>query len=160
MKRTVIRHDPRRRKVLVLGASLAVAVAAGTLGAVTPAVAADVTVYKSASCGCCGAWVDHLRENGFSVTVREQDDLDPVKALLGIPDALQACHTATVGGYVIEGHVPARDIRRLLDEQPRGIGLAVPGMPVGSPGMEQGGAQEPYQVLLFGAGGVPVFNAY
>ena len=157
MKR-IVELDLRRRAVLVLGASLAVA--AGTLGATRPVLAADVTVYKSPSCGCCGTWVDHLRESGFSVAVRDQDDLAPVKALLGIPDALQACHTATVGGYVIEGHVPARDIRALLEEQPRGIGLAVPGMPAGSPGMEQGGRQEPYQVLLFDAHGVQVFNAY
>lgn len=157
MKR-ILCHDPHRRGVLASVAGLAIA--AGTIGIVTPGIAADITVYRSPSCGCCGAWVDHLRENGFSVTVREQDDLDPVKALLGVPGALQACHTATVGGYVVEGHVPARDIRRLLAEQPRGIGLAVPGMPAGSPGMEQGGEVEPYEVLLFGAGGVQVFNAY
>ena len=124
------------------------------------AQAAEVTVYKSPTCGCCVAWVDHLRDNGFSVIVQEHDDLGPIKMLLGVPDALQACHSATVGGYVIEGHVPARDIRRLLDEQPRGIGLAVAGMPMGSPGMELGGEPDPYQVILFGAEGDRIFNAY
>ncbi len=153
-----LNYDPDRRAVLAFAASLAVV--AGTTGAPTRADAADVTVYKSPTCGCCGAWVDHLRESGFSVVVKEQDDLAPVKALLGIPYELQACHTATVGGYVIEGHVPAGDIRRLLAEQPRGIGLAVPGMPVGSPGMEQGDEQEPFRVFLFDGQRVEVFNAY
>ena len=114
-------HDPRRRAVLAFVASLTLTLAAGLSGALTPAQASDVTVYKSPSCGCCGAWVDHLRDSGFSVTVREQDDLAPIKMLLGVPDALASCHTATVGGYVIEGHVPAQDIRRLLEEQPRGL---------------------------------------
>jgi len=153
-----LNHDPHRRAVLACAASLAVVV--GTAGAPPRAVAADVTVYKSPTCGCCGAWVDHLRESGFSVVVKEQDDLAPVKALLEIPYELQSCHTSTVGGYVIEGHVPAGDIRWLLAEQPRGIGLAVPGMPVGSPGMEQGDERERFQVLLFDAQGAEVFNAY
>ena len=157
MKRT-LNHDPHRRAVLACAASLAVVV--GTTGALTRAGAADVTVYKSPTCGCCDAWVDHLRERGFSVVVKEQDDLAPVKALLGVPYELQSCHTATVGGYVIEGHVPAGDIRSLLAEQPRGIGLAVPGMPVGSPGMEQGDERERFRVLLFNAQGVEVFNSY
>lgn len=149
---------PARRAVLasMLGAVLA----AGFLlrGAVaTP----PVTVYKTASCGCCGAWVEHLRAAGFTAEVHDVADLSAVKAQLGVPAPLASCHTATVGGYVIEGHVPAADIRRLLGQRPAGAGLAVPGMPAGSPGMESGDRRDPYQVLLWDAGLAPtVFAAY
>lgn len=108
-----------------------------------------VQVYKSASCGCCGAWVEHMRRAGFSVRATDVDDLDAVKARFGVPDELASCHTAIVAGYVVEGHVPAGDVRRLLAERPRATGLAVPGMPIGSPGMEQGNTREPYQTILF-----------
>lgn len=117
------------------------------------AIAADpgpvVTVYKSPSCGCCGKWVDHLRANGFRVTVHDVQNVEPFKERYGVPQRLGSCHTATVNGYVIEGHVPAADIRRLLAEKPKVKGLAVPGMPVGSPGMEQGNVKEPYDVVSF-----------
>lgn len=120
--------------------------------------AEEVTVYKSPWCGCCGAWVDHLRENGFAVTVHETEDLGPIKQRHGVPAALGSCHTAEVGGYTIEGHVPAADINRLLREQPDGRGLAVPGMPMGSPGME-GPHKDPYDVLLFDdEGDITVFS--
>ena len=117
-----------------------------------------VTVYKSPTCGCCGDWVKHLQSNGFKVEAHDVADLDPVKQKLGVRRELASCHTATVGGYTIEGHVPASDIRRLLAERPKNAkGLAVPGMPVGSPGMETGPAQ-PYATLLFDdAGGTRVF---
>lgn len=109
-----------------------------------------VTVYKSPTCGCCAAWVDHMEENGFAVTVEDVTDLDPVKERLGVPDRLSSCHTATVGGFVVEGHVPADDVKLLLAEQPDVRGLAVPGMPIGSPGMEvEGRAAEPYAVVAF-----------
>ncbi len=114
-----------------------------------PAEAAEVTVWKSPSCGCCGKWVDHMRAAGFRVVVREADDLSPVKRTQGVPDRLASCHTALVDGYTIEGHVPAAEVKRLLAERPSARGLAVPGMPVGSPGMEQGSAREPYDVILF-----------
>lgn len=107
-----------------------------------------VTVYKSPTCGCCNAWVDHLRANGFRVTTVDTDDLTAIKQLHGVEPAHAACHTALIGGYVIEGHVPAADVRRLLAEQPAVTGLAVPGMPTGSPGME-GPRTERYNVLAF-----------
>lgn len=124
------------------------------------AQAAEMTVYKSPWCGCCGAWVEHLQANGFSVAVKEQEDLDPVKRAFGVPEPLQSCHTAVIEGYVIEGHVPAADVRRLLAERPQARGLAVPGMPVGSPGMEQGGRRDRYEVILFGDGAPRVYSRY
>ena len=121
------------------------------------AEASDVHVYKSPSCGCCGAWVDHLRANGFTVIVEDTEDLDPVKQRFGVPGPLQSCHTATIEGYAIEGHVPAPDIRRLLIERPEAAGVAVPGMPTGSPGMEQDGRREPYATILFGPDGQSIY---
>ncbi len=96
----------------------------------------NVVVHKSPSCGCCGAWVDHLRTAGFAVEVRDADNLEPVKSRLGVPYGKGSCHTAEVDGYFIEGHVPAGDIKRLLVERPDVRGLTLPGMPIGSPGME------------------------
>lgn len=109
---------------------------------------APITVYKDPSCGCCSGWVEHLRKAGFSVITIDTARLNAVKARLGVPSELAACHTAEVAGYVIEGHVPASAIGRLLAERPRATGLAVPGMPIGSPGME-GGTPQTYQVILF-----------
>jgi len=108
-----------------------------------------VTVYKNGNCGCCKAWVAHLRQNGFRVEAHDVDDLSPIKERLGIPSGKGSCHTAEVGGYFVEGHVPASIIRRLLTERPDAKGLTVPGMPVGSPGMESAsGKVQPYDVLL------------
>lgn len=121
---------------------------------VAPAGAADtaasIEVWKSATCECCGAWVKHLEANGFTVKVNatEPSVLASLKRQAGIGDKLASCHTAMIDGYVIEGHVPGTDIKRLVAERPQAIGLAVPGMPVGSPGMEQGAEFEPYDVLL------------
>jgi len=114
-----------------------------------PSFAAEVTVYMSPTCGCCKEWVKHLQTNGFSVTAHNVDDIMVAKKTNGVPAALGSCHTAKVDGYVIEGHVPASDIKRLLKERPPVLGLAVPGMPVGSPGMEQGGRKDRYDVLTF-----------
>ena len=108
-------------------------------------------VYKSPYCGCCGSWVTHMRDAGFKVRVTNLEDLDPIKAKFGVERDLQSCHTGVIEGYVIEGHVPAGDVARLMLERPAATGLAVPGMPIGSPGMEQGGLKEPYQVVLFSA---------
>lgn len=110
----------------------------------------QIEVWKSASCGCCIKWVEHLQKNGFNVTANNvaYGMLAQIKRQAGIPEEQSSCHTAKVGGYVIEGHVPAADVKRLLDEKPEAVGLAVPGMPVGSPGMEQGDEKEPYEVLL------------
>lgn len=143
--------------VLAIGAVLMLA--AGWLPGGANAAPPAVTVYKTAGCGCCGAWVEHLQAAGFQTQVHDVADLAAVKARLGVPRALGSCHTATVGGYVIEGHVPAADIRRLLAQRPAATGLAVPGMPVGSPGMEQGEARDPYRVLLLGAEVAPVVFA-
>jgi len=111
-----------------------------------------MTVYKSPTCGCCRAWVDHMTRAGFRVTVHDTSTLDAVKATRHIPPQLQSCHTADVAGYVIEGHVPADLIERLVRERPAIAGLAVPGMPMGSPGME-GGRRDAYQVLTFDRSG-------
>jgi hypothetical protein len=106
-----------------------------------------VDVYKSPSCGCCGKWLEHLQQNGFQASVHEVNDIPAARKKLGMPDRLGACHTARVGGYVIEGHVPAADIQRLLKEKPKALGLAVPSMPPGSPGMETA-KPVPYETLL------------
>ena len=120
-----------------------------------PSDTLTATVYKTPTCGCCRAWVDHLRAQGFRVETVDRDDLATAKAANGVPGELQSCHTATVGGYVVEGHVPAGDIRRLLAERPALAGIAVPGMPVGSPGMEVPGTPaERYDVVSFDRAGV------
>ena len=111
-----------------------------------------ITVHKDPSCGCCSGWVQHLQKAGFVTKVFDTTDIDAVKKRLGIPDDLAACHTAEVAGYVIEGHVPAAALKLFLAEKPNATGLAVPGMPVGSPGME-GGKPEKYDVVLFGPAG-------
>lgn len=121
--------------------------------ACTQAAAATVEVLKSPYCGCCTEWVKHLRAHGFQVKVTDTDALDQAAKGLGVPNDLRSCHTAKVGGYVVEGHVPASDIQRMLKTKPKALGIAVPGMPVGSPGMEQGGVREPYKTILFAAGG-------
>ncbi len=107
-----------------------------------------VQVFKTADCGCCGEWVKHLEAAGFRVKVTNVTDTAPVRSRLGMPDRYGSCHTATVEGYVLEGHVPAADVRRLIETRPAAIGLAVPGMPVGSPGMEVGDRLDRYDVLL------------
>lgn len=141
------------RKTLGIVAGLAAgAVIGGAVMFGGFASANTIVVYKDPNCGCCGAWAEHLKRRGFDVAVRERTDMDSFKAENGVPKALESCHTAIVAGYVIEGHVPAADIRRLLEEKPAARGLAVPGMPSGSPGMENG-SRDPYQVVLFGDNG-------
>src|SRR3954466_7996242 len=136
-----------------LGAAAAVLsrrlVSAGTVRAPL-----DITVYKTPSCGCCKEWVSHLAKKGFAPKVHDLDDLTDTKALLGVPPALQSCHTGVIGRYFIEGHVPAGDIRKLVDSKSTTIvGLAVPGMPAGSPGMEVGGRKDSYDVIAVGRDG-------
>ena len=114
----------------------------------------NVLVYKNESCGCCKLWVQHLSRFGFAVQVQNIDNLNQVKKRVGVPVGMGSCHTAEVGGYFIEGHVPAEDIKRLLSERPDAKGLTVPGMPAGSPGMEvPSGKTQPYEVLLVGKDG-------
>ena len=116
---------------------------------VAAAALPPMTVYKSASCGCCKKWVEHVRAAGFAVTARDTEDIDQVKRAMGVPATLQSCHTAVVGGYVVEGHVPADLVRKLVTGKPRDVrGLAVPGMPQGSPGMETG-EKDAYEVIAF-----------
>lgn len=115
----------------------------------TPAALPRMTVHKTPTCGCCGVWIDHVQKAGFTVDVHDMDDLGLVKERLGVPYAKGSCHTAEIGGYVIEGHVPAADIKRLLEEKPNARGLVLPGMPLGSPGMEvPEGRQQPFTVEL------------
>jgi len=158
----------RRDWIVTLGRIIAggTAVAAiATLRARSADAAAPrkIVVYKDANCGCCKAWVTHLRGNGFAPVAHDRVDMDALKDSLGVPLALRSCHTAVAGRYVIEGHVPARDIARLMKTAPKGItGLAVPGMPAGSPGMEMpGGRVERYDVIAFhGTGKTSVFASH
>lgn len=136
--------------------------AAATLVLAGPAVARAqaaprVLVYKNPACGCCGEWIKHMRANGFRVEARDVADVAPIRRANGVPDALASCHTALVGDYAIEGHVPAADVWRLLRERSAVKGLAVPGMVVGSPGMEQGGTRKPYETIAFSASGTRVY---
>ncbi len=140
------------RRAVALGLS-----AAALAGPVRAAPA--VTVHKDPQCGCCGAWAAHLRRAGFAVTETPTADMEAVKARAGVPDALRSCHTAFVDGFVLEGHVPAELVERLLRERPSVIGLAVPGMPMGSPGME-GPEPEPYDGIAFDRSGASrIFQA-
>ena len=123
------------------------------------AQASRIVVYKDPNCGCCSGWVRHLEKAGFVVSVRETADLDAVRKGLGVPADLSSCHTAEIDGYVLEGHVPAAAVRRLLEERPNSIGLAVPGMPAGSPGMG-GDVPQKYEVILFGATGRQSFMRF
>lgn len=142
-------------------AAAAASAAPAATTAAAPAAAIAITVYKSPTCGCCGDWVKHLEQNGFAVAVHDVDDVDPFKRKAGLTPQLASCHTAFVDGYAVEGHVPAADIKRLLAERPAARGLTVPGMPLGSPGMEVEGRSDDYQVLLFRDGGdTRVFNEY
>ncbi|MEW5888185.1 MAG: DUF411 domain-containing protein [Pseudomonadota bacterium] len=146
-----------RRQFLIAAATLSLGPAAFAQRVSLP----EVVVYKDPNCGCCGAWADHLRDSGFPVKVIENRDMTVLKQRLGVPDKLASCHTAEVGGYILEGHVPAQSVKRLLAEKPKVKGLAVPGMPAGSPGMEVGNRRDPYDVVAFGAeGSARVFDRY
>jgi len=140
----ITRHATR------LAVLLAVALTSQAAFAQTKATAAKtpLTVYKTPTCGCCGKWVEHMEANGFASTTTNLPDLTAIKAKHGVPLRLNSCHTSLVGGYVIEGHVPAADIRRLLKERPKIVGLAAPGMPAGSPGMDVPNSPG-YDVLAF-----------
>ena len=130
------------------------AVAASTMAAAVDPSLPAVKVYKSPTCGCCTDWIAHLQEHGFAVEVVDTNDMATIKAALGVPAEMGSCHTAEIGDYVVEGHVPADDLKSFLAEAPDARGLAVPGMPVGSPGMEvEGRAADPYDVVVFGNDG-------
>lgn len=121
-----------------------------------------VTVFASPTCGCCGDWIEHMREKGFQAEKREVSNINRVKKEAGLPRSLASCHTAFIGGYIIEGHVPASDVKRLLREQPEAAGLSVPRMPMGSPGMKvQGRGRDAFDVILFRkSGDQEVFEHY
>lgn len=142
-----------KRRDAILGTFVVALSACSRNPAATPAAspaspANAMTVYKDAGCGCCDLWVEHLQAAGFVTQVHERSDMAPVKERAGVPAALRSCHTGEIGGYFVEGHVPAADLQRLLRERPDARGLAVPGMPLGSPGMEVQGRSDPYDVLL------------
>ncbi len=147
----------RLNRVLVACAGLAVtgAIALSSRLTAGPPVRrsapTEITVYRSASCGCCKKWEDHLRTNGFTIKDVVQEDLSAIKAESGVTAKLTSCHTALVAGYVIEGHVPASDIQRLLKEKPKVVGLTAPGMPGAAPGMDTG--KDPFDVLTFDSKG-------
>lgn len=132
--------------------SIAVLMLAGfslNLQAEEVAVPGEMTVYRSPSCGCCENWLDHVKESGIKIKEVVTDDLQAIKTKLGMPDKLASCHTAVIDGYVIEGHVPAADIQRLLQTKPKVLGISAPGMPMGSPGMEVGNKKDEYEVKSF-----------
>lgn len=139
----------RRHILSAAGAGLAVAVLPSLAANALP----EVEVFKSPTCGCCGAWVDHLKAAGFPVKVTVVGDTTVTRKRYGLPDKFGSCHTGIVDGYVVEGHVPASEVKRLLATRPRAIGIAVPGMPPGSPGMEVGDRKDPYDVFLIDKSG-------
>jgi hypothetical protein len=141
------------RRLLLFGvsAAAAAAIAGRSVKAATEPAQRSVEVWKSTDCTCCDGWVRHIRASGFAVSVHEVDDITPVKQARGVPQELWSCHTAVSEGYVLEGHIPAPDLKRLLAERPQAKGLAVPGMEPSSPGMDQPG--QAYAVILFGSPG-------
>ncbi|MGX1742422.1 DUF411 domain-containing protein [Bosea sp. NPDC055353] len=149
------------RRALVLGSMQAIVGAALWRPSRAAEALPKMKVTRDPSCGCCGNWVAHVKAAGFPVEVVEIPDVMPLKARLGVPDALTSCHSAEVAGYVVEGHVPAEAIKRLLVERPKVTGIAVAGMPVGSPGMEvPGHPAQTYDVVIFSAGRQNVFARY
>lgn len=158
----------RRRSLLVTAAALSLPAWAASPPASAITRSADgplVEVWKSPTCGCCGDWIQHMQANGFRVKVNEVDSTAPVRKRVGFAEKFGSCHTAMVGGYALEGHVPAREVKRLLADKPRGVvGIVVPGMPIGSPGMDgpgYGGMRDPYDVLLVKRdGSAAVYQSY
>ena len=156
-----LNSEPRTTRRALLRGMVALGLASNAIAAKPQRL--TLQVWKDPNCGCCKDWILHLEKNGFATTVIDQGN-NAVRAQLGMPQKFASCHTAVVEGYVIEGHVPAADIQRLLKDKPQALGLAVPGMPIGSPGMDgpdYGGRRDAYQVLLIQKdGSSKVFNAY
>ena len=138
-----------RTKLFLISGLALVGMVAFSPAAHLPAQGPAMTVYKTPTCGCCASWVEHMKAAGFKVQVQDMDDLTEIKQASGVPIPVRTCHTAVVGGYVIEGHVPADLVKKMLAEKPKATGIAVPGMPVGSPGMESGNQKAAYDVVLF-----------
>lgn len=155
-----IDKSPTRRGLMIGAAHAFTGLALAGTAAATETLP-KMTVTRDPNCGCCGNWVEHIKAAGFPVNVVQVDDVMPLKARLGVPEALMSCHTAEIGGYAIEGHVPADAIKRLLVERPQAKGIAVAGMPVGSPGMEvPGQAPQAYEIAIFSAGRQHIFARY
>ena len=154
-----MKHVHRSRRQLIV-AAVALAAAPVAFAQAAPVV----EVWKTPSCGCCKDWIRHMESNGFRINAHDVDSTAEVRSRLGLPEAYSSCHTASIGGYVLEGHVPANDIKRLLREKPAAVGLAVPGMNIGSPGMDTpayGGRKDPYDVMLVGRDGkARVYQSY
>lgn len=147
------RRDWFARAASAIGGGVAIVALLPSVSAAS-AKPVSITVYKDPSCGCCAKWVEHLRASGLAPEVHDRSDMDALKDSLGVPLELRSCHTAVAGRFVVEGHVPAADVKRLLAAAPAHVvGLAVPGMPAGSPGMEMGGRGDRYDVIAFGAKG-------
>lgn len=140
-------------KFKIAVAAMALCFAALIHAQTSPAAKPVMTVYKDPSCGCCSKWIEHMQQNGFEVKALDVADIDVVKKGNGVPPALSSCHTAVVGGYVVEGHVPASAVKRMLAEKPAIAGIAVPGMPAGSPGMELPGRHDSFSVVSFDKAG-------
>ncbi len=158
---TITRRTTLKAVGIALGATILTHPKVGSTSSPDKAV----TVWKTPNCGCCKDWVIHLREAGFQVVTNDVSDTAPIRQKLGLPAKFGSCHTAQVGGYVLEGHVPAQDVKRLLREKPVAMGLAVPGMPVGSPGMEMQddmlGVRDAFDVVLVNADGSSrIFQSY
>jgi hypothetical protein len=149
-------HSLSRRQTLYLLGVAAGALAAGAARGEEPK---RMIVHKSATCGCCGGWAKHMRAAGFIVEEINEPDMKAIKARFGVPEKMASCHTAELDGYIIEGHVPAQAVAQLLKERPKAIGLAAPGMPMGSPGMEMG-EPEAYTLYLFDASGARDFGKW
>lgn len=145
-----------RRALLILLGSVT---AMGSVGIYVAQGTPVLTVHKDRACSCCRKWANHIEDAGIAVRIVDVDDMVAIKRRLGVPDDLQSCHTAEISGYVLEGHVPAAAVKRLLSEAPDAKGLAVPGMPAGSPGMEDG-TPEIYDVILFGPNGARTFGRF
>ena len=153
MAHVVGRRVFQRRKflqfALVIATTAAVSIKSGRAASASQVVVA----YRNPGCGCCEKWAEQMKTSGFDITMHDDADLAARKSKLGVPDQLAGCHTALIGPFIFEGHVPPEDIMRFLAEKPDALGLAVPGMPVGSPGMEMGNSKEPYEVVMFKADG-------
>ncbi len=145
--------------VLAVAAAAAGGFATYQFAGATPASAKTAEVWKAESCGCCGSWVTYMEEHGYKVTVHVVDDVDPLKDKLGIPEQARSCHTSKIGGLVVEGHVPVEAIDKVLAEHPKRVaGIAAPGMPSGSPGMDVD--TKPFPVVTFGDGKVQMLGMY
>ena len=142
-------HTNRSLRVKTIFMLAVINVLAGTVVLANDDITKDIVVYKNPECGCCSKWVSYLESHGYNVTIEDTRDVYAQKKRLGVPEKLAACHTAVIDGYVVEGHVTHRDIKRLLLFRPDVTGISVPGMPIGTPGMERGDSKQPYNVMSF-----------